>query len=190
MKTIEVIGIDPGSTHVGWAVLGMSSDHPKRPTLISCGERNPETIYDLIAGLPAHAYSPHSRALWATGGPWQDSMIIACERANVVFPREGFTVKMATALMLAAEVVGEMRAVARERKIRFETNPAGTWRKALCGSRSPSDAAIARALSAYFGKLPRCNAHERDAMGSALFVGMNILLGIPSGPSGPSKRKK
>jgi hypothetical protein len=52
------------------------------------------------------------------------------------------------------------------------------WRKWLCGKRSPSDKEIKAALQRHV-ELPRCNVHERDALGVALWLragGRSTLL--------------
>jgi hypothetical protein len=57
--------------------------------------------------------------------------------------------------------------------VRVVTVDAATWRSALVGSRSPSDAEVARVIRLRVPNWPRVsNAHQRDAAGCALYAGL------------------
>ena len=160
--TITVLGVDPGAT-IGAAILRVSRGNCE--WIDSWSGRSVGYLRSWLAETGAHG---------------RRFDLVAIETAAVVYPRAGFGTYMATALMDAAKIGGELRGQAIERGLSTQEATAAAARKALVGLAQPSDAQVKSALGRAV-KLPKfTNAHVRDAAVVALYCGRRALLGIRS----------
>lgn len=164
---LVVLGLDPGST-TGFALVDTSS---RGTTVLACGAtRSPRLV------------GSHG-AVWLDGQPlrcWP--ALVAIETVTAVVPRARFGPGMATALVGAADVAGQLAGAATALGLPVLRVDAATWRQAITGHRQASDAAIRRALSRRLGDaLPRTNAHARDAIGLAIYAGQRARLALAAG---------
>ena len=145
-----VIGIDPGAT-IGLAAVTGAGDY-----LASSSADDLDVALEFVRRW--------SQTIGA------DKVLLAIESVKQVYPRERFTSKMATALLLAERQVGEIVATARHIGLDVLEVTAAQWRRAVVGGKSPSDARIKAVVSRVVKGMPtRSNAHERDALGCAVF---------------------
>lgn len=145
-----VIGIDPGAT-LGVAVL--ADGRTVRETL---------TTRDLDAVLT------HVR-LEAKPLPGLPSwpIVVAIESAKSIYPRAGFTSRMATLLAAQQRQVGILAATAQELGCAVLEVECREWRKQLCGKMNAGDTAVSSALMLARLLPKRSNPHTRDAIGVA-----------------------
>lgn len=160
---ITCLGVDPGAT-TGWGLVRVVG---RVEAALAWGE--------LSADAPGHL-----RALLTEHGP----DVVAFEVVGRVHPVHrkgvsGISTDQALALYRAGVVLGELRGVARANILVTEFT-AETWRAALIGSPSASDAEIDRVLRlrlvATFPAPRKSTNHARDGIGVALFGALRFAL--------------
>jgi len=148
-----VVGVDPGAVN-GIAVLDMAGPTPRILSLGSC--RDPRAVLEMAAWRP---------------------VLVAVESVSAVFSRARFGAGMASALVNTARIEGQVLEHYRGLGIQVATCSAAEWRRALTGSGTARDARI-KVVLGMRGLLPgRTNAHERDAIGVALFAWQRARVG-------------
>lgn len=89
-------------------------------------------------------------------------------------PRAGVARGRAMSLLDCATTAGWIAGLALGVGLRVLTLAPEVWRQQVVGARRPSDATIARALSALLPGMGRTNAHVRDAAGVALAAALRV----------------
>lgn len=150
---MRVLGIDPGKT-VGLALLDVGASQAR--------------FLDASALDAALLDGP---LMFATFAPAPD--LVAIEKVEHVHGSDRMGSSYAEGLARAAWVGGELAAAARAAGLRVITVEASAWRRAIVGSRTASDATIAKAIRLRVPTWPsKSNAHQRDAAGVALWAGL------------------
>lgn len=147
---MRVLGIDPGSAHVGVAVLEFDL---QQPVWIESQKLAPDDV------------------TWE----WARPQLVGIDLVAIELPRQGFraagghiisTSWVGGRVEMAAEVAG----VERMRLTSYE------WRRRLCGNSNAKDHMVKEALQEFM-TVPRSNAHTRDAAGVALVAGWEMFFG-------------
>lgn len=146
---MRVLGIDPGSSHVGVCVLEFN-DHG-RATWKHAEELTPNDVtQDWLRGF--------------------DVDRVAIE---LPVPRAMGALRQ---LIGTAEIAGYIRGLADSLGLDPMPITSYEWRKRLTGSSNAKDAVIRFALEAHIN-VPRSNSHKRDAAGVALVAGWEMFFG-------------
>lgn len=149
-----VLALDPGRS-IGHAVLDFESRRPRILLLEVTEDTNPAMSWmHLNASI---------------------SPIIAIETNETYVTRER-NVNPAP-FINAARIGGELAGYARALGLRVVAVSAHEWRRAIVGKRNASDADIKAAVSRLVDLPKRSNAHERDAIGVALYAERFVRLG-------------
>jgi hypothetical protein len=155
---VIVLGFDPGAT-IGWAEVGTG------PRFINGGSTR-----DLSLAL-SRIREWSGFFLSAKKDLPDPQFMVAVESVSKVYPRERFTSKMATALLLAERQAGEIVATARACGFDVLEVSAAQWRRSLLGAGRATDRVIAQRLPLIVNDMPkRTNAHVRDAVGVAAYA--------------------
>jgi len=151
---IRVLGVDPGSSHVGMTVLDIGdsptswvSQETMRPE-----EFTPATFSTYKSGCDV--YMVAIEAPVGRTGPWVGPVV-------------------QTAL-----IAGEIFGICKTLGMRPQYVLCKDWRKMLCGKGNASDAEVKEALSREVCLPVRTNAHVRDAAGVALVAGRLAYNGV------------
>lgn len=106
----------------------------------------------------------------------RENFIVAVEVNETYATRErDFNpVHLVRAGRIAGEIIGHARALGA----RVVTFSAHEWRRAIVGSRTPTDAQIKATIARLVDISKRSNNHERDAIGVALYAERLTRLGI------------
>jgi len=152
-----VLGLDPGST-IGVCVLDVGA-HQASLVSATCWNEDADEILS----------SKLRELLWQSPRP----ELVAIERVYDVHGSARMGSSYAQGLALSNWIGGLLAGVARSQGVRVVTPPAGTWRKALCGSPRATDAQVKQMVRLRVPDWPaRSNAHERDGAGVALWAGL------------------
>jgi Holliday junction resolvasome RuvABC endonuclease subunit len=152
-RPIRVFAFDPGSAHIGYAMVDVFPSITKS-IWIEHGKLEPkdinrESILDLIAGERVDAFAiekPVPRA------------------ANAL-----------AQLIGTAWIGGLIEGILRSKTDRIQTMTSYDWKRTLCGNHVANDAIVANALG-HFSDVPkRTNPHSRDAAAIAIVVGWGML---------------
>lgn len=149
---MRVIGYDPGAT-IGMAVLDVDGH---RARLVDARVSRDTSCVE------------GDLTLWAPD-------LVAVETVSHVYPRARFSARMASAISNASLVAGRILGAAEGLGIPTVEVTAATWRKAIVGSGTASDARVKAAILGRIAGVPRCSAHVRDAAGVALFAALRKL---------------
>ncbi len=96
--------------------------------------------------------------------------LVAIEMTDKVFTRARFGASMATGIAKASALGGKLFATATMLGIPAVEVSAPAWRRAIAGKANASDRAIKAALTLRCGgRLARCSAHARDALGAGIY---------------------
>jgi|GEM_PF-3728750 len=150
---MRVLGIDPGSAHVGVAVLEF--DDRGAPTWVDAEEVKPD-----VATMP-----------------WVGEQVIVYQADLVAVetpvPRAAFALRQ---LIETARVAERMLCGADNAGVERMEFTSYEWRKRLTGASNAKDAVIKFALEAHMA-VPRSNSHKRDAAGVAVIAGWERFFG-------------
>lgn len=151
----RVLGLDPGPSHSGWALLESGAAPSARPRWLACGEiaSTSTEIAALIGG----------QATAAGATPF----VVAVEIIS------GYTYGFVrtSAINATSNFAGIIEGLAVGLSVRVERMPASTWRLQMTGKGNAKDSLIKRALLVLVEGVPsRTNVHERDAAGAAFAV--------------------
>lgn len=153
--SVRVLGVDPGTAHVGLAVVEISPNG--QCYWIGARTIRPEEI---------------SPALFSNYRTTMDVTFVAVE---VPEGRNGPAIKF---LAPTARIAGECFGIARTLGFKAEYLLPREWRKPVTGKHNPSDKQIHDALDDVMDLPTRSNAHERDAAGIAVVVGIQTVMGF------------
>ena len=150
---MRVLGIDPGSAHVGVCVLDVQPDATAKWV-------HAETLtpVDITLDSAAELVPVHQADLVAVEMPVPRRMSVLKELL--------LTIRIAERFLNASQVAGCER---------IEIS-AYDWRKRLCDNHVAKNAIIKLALE-QFVDVPRSNVHTRDACGVALVAGWDLFDG-------------
>lgn len=150
---MNVLGIDPGSAHVGVAVVGF--DECGNASWLHADEVRPEQVTrDWLATL-CHSFQ--------------------IGRVAVELPKPR-AVGALRQLVATAECAGYVRGLADSLSLDPLRLTSYEWRKRLCGNSNAKGNLIRFALEEHL-EVPRSNDHKRDAAGVALVAGWEIYFG-------------
>lgn len=159
MSTVRVLGIDPGK-RIGVALLDVGA---RQAVQVALGEWLGDTDEDLVS----------TRLLLGTWLRTHNPDLVAVERVVHVHGSSRMGSSYAEGLAWSNWVGGELAGLARALGAQVVTIAAGSWRAGLAGSRTASDAQIARAIRLRVPSWPmKSNEHQRDAAGVALAAGL------------------
>lgn len=146
MSGIVVLGIDPGPTSHGWAVICVHD--LQTAEYLACGES------EAVRGLPF--FTPVPPALCAIERP----------------AGGGYSPATVPPLLETAYQAGILSGMARGRNLEVTPLCAADWRREVVGRGNAEDAAVKDAVTRIVRGWPkRSNAHQRDAAGVALAAG-------------------
>lgn len=145
----------PGPALHGWCIVGIEPD--QRPRWVESGHDEADVVRRQMALLDIDAI-----------------VVEVPSRAH----KEAVNVP----LLLTAFAAGEFYGRSLESGRRTAAMAAESWRTAVAGLRSPSDAQVKAALGRMLVLPTRSNAHERDACGLA--VGWALRTGVLIGGRG------
>lgn len=160
-----VLGFDPGAW-VGYALVDIG---PRVPVLLRAGKLRYDRDRSEVSG---------QELLEQALGEPRSVDLVAIEKVVQVYPRQGFSTPMATAIANATRIEGRLFEAARTKNLETSGATAKEWRYAITGLISPSDAAIKSVLSRRVTIAPgeRMSAHARDALGVSLYCGMRLTI--------------
>lgn len=148
-----ILGIDPGPTRSGWALLDIFEI---RRRVLDCGH---STTAEVIAALGSR---------WTNVG----LLMVAIETPGHMHPRgsPAALVGRANGLIATTRVSAELAGAAERVGLRVMHIRAIDWRRGIVGGKgNASDAQVKAALSLQLVGLPgRTSSHCRDAMGVAM----------------------
>lgn len=148
-----ILGIDPGSAHVGWALLTDQLNY------VDAGALNHCAAPDVVATLRHIA------------GNMGASRLIAVERVDQVRPRARFSAVMATALVLGHGLGQRVVQAFVDDGVAVREVTAEAWRRAYFERGSVDDAAVKALVQHRITGWPtKSNAHARDAACIALWA--------------------
>lgn len=101
---------------------------------------------------------------------------VGIEHVVTVFPRERFGAAMASNLVAAAVVVGELKNECSHAALQAKLVTAGEWRKAIIGNARATDKDISQWLGLAVYCNHRTNEHTRDAIGVAIYAARHAGL--------------
>lgn len=131
---------------------------------------------------------PDQRPRWHSAGhDTEDTVLCQMRTAGVAVviverPKRVHREEVGMALLETAFAAGEFHGIALVTGRRAATLSAESWRSAVVGLRSPSDAQVKAALARLLDLPTRSNAHERDACGVGL--GWALRSGVLVGGRG------
>ena len=148
-----VLGVDPGSAHVGWAVLESGG-----PAHVVSGSHEGLPTRDVIARLRG---AVRTRRVG----------LVAVERVEQVNARGGFGSQMATGLLLGHGVGQRIAQALEDDGVRVVEVTAEAWHLAYFNARAVDGPAVAALVQTRILGWPAVsNAHERDAAAIALWA--------------------
>lgn len=157
---VRVLGVDPGST-IGVALIAVGTSTATGLLVGAWRASNDEELDAARARLSKILHE-------------EEIDLVAVERVEHVHGSARMGSSYAEGLTRAAWIGGEIAGMARAAEIEVVTVEAGTWRAALAGARSATDAEVKRMVMARVPGWPTTsNAHERDAAGVALYAGLD-----------------
>jgi len=163
---MRLLGIDPGPTSCGWALIAVETATFARSLRVDWIDGNEITssrsafIGLLIAHRPDVIVIERPRWHGTDGADLKKTAGMAANLIETTYPAARF-----------AEIAHCTGRPCYE-------IPAQTWRHGLLGRNSANDADVTRALNVFVRKMPkRSNAHKRDACGVALAAARAIANG-------------
>lgn len=156
-----VLGFDPGAW-IGYALVDME---PRLPVVIQAGKIRYERQGVELSG---------SEVIEQAIGKERTPRLIGVEKVVAVYPRQGFSTPMATALANATRIEGRILEASKHKSIESGVCTARDWRYALTGLIAPSDAVVKSVLSRRVEGVVRMSAHARDAIGVAIYCGIRL----------------
>ena len=161
MITRRVAGFD-GGKKTGWSVLDVPMHAHELPVFVACGildrSRRAEEAGEIIRRYGVE--------------------LVGLERVLNVHPKDGgIGASMASHLLRAAEITGEIRNEARHCGCPVNWCQAREWRKVIVGKANAEPARITAAIKLRIPGWPRVsNGHERDGGGVALWTGLTAEI--------------
>ena len=147
---MRVLGIDPGSAHVGVAVLEFDGERP--------------------IWTEAQTIKP-GEATWH----WARGKLVGIDLVAIERPRQGFR-PAGGHIIDTSWVGGRVEAFAEVAGIERMILTSYAWRRRLCGNSNAKDHMVKEGLGEFLD-VPRSNAHTRDAAGVALVAGWEMFCG-------------
>lgn len=148
MSAFYVIGVDPGPKKCGWAVIWYERSAASTARYVTGGmvESHVNAFATTLFGANANA-------------------VVAVETPSGYVHEHARGAQLLATARVAGELVGVAKANGRHV---IELSPE-TWRRALTGKTTASDATIKRAVGFHVTEMPkRSNSHTRDAIGVAI----------------------
>lgn len=141
----RVLGLDPGSTFTGWAVLREGETRRQKPTFLRGGRVANEGLWDLLRDCE------------------RDTLIAIESPAGHIFsPARG------AQLLATKGVASEIAGAAKALGFKVWEKPCAHVRKVLCQRATAGDRVVKTALPVFVDGLPkRSNSHVRDAIAVA-----------------------
>ena len=151
------LGVDPGSAHVGWALLRREDVAGLGVRVLASGSHEQLEVRDVIARL---------RGVWRRPG-----VRVAVERVDAINARAGFGSTMATGLLLGHGVGQRIAQAAEDDGLVVVEVTAERWHHEYFNARAVDGAAVAALVQSRVSGWPaRSNAHQRDAAALALWA--------------------
>jgi Holliday junction resolvasome RuvABC endonuclease subunit len=150
---ILVLGVDPGPTSHGWALVHVTGLDGGR--FVICGECKDQPAENIL------------RLVKTPSG------LLAIEVPARFLPSNGTHYPaVAGALMGTTYQAGRLASIAEDRGLASVEMTAADWRREVCGKGAAKDGQVAEAVGRLVSGWPkRSNAHVRDAAGVALAAG-------------------